>query len=234
VTSLDLNNFLLAFTRELRGAVDTFYSDNSVTFRAASDKLPVTFRAASDKLQKLLESTEFRNLLRKSNINWVNIHPYASSQGGSWESMVKLFKNALGRVMEQTRRKPILIEIQTFLTDAVRMVNDRPLTTVSDQLNDLCPITPSSFLGQHLSPNTPVCDVHDKGDLRKEYVNNSTLAHRFWLTWIKAYLPSLQGRIKWQVLRDNLVPGQLVLVGDAEDISERGAYRLGRIHCLHP
>jgi len=101
VISLDLNNFLLVFTLfvNLRGAVDTFYSDNAVTFRAASDKLP-----------KLLGSTEFRNSLRKYNINWVNIS-HASSQGGNWESMVKLFKNALGRVMEQTRRKPNLIEL---------------------------------------------------------------------------------------------------------------------------
>ena len=29
-------------------------------------------------------------------------------------------------------------------------------------------------------------------------------------------------------------PGQLMLVGDAEDIAKRGLYRLGRIHCLHP
>ena len=98
VTSLDLNSFLLALTRfvNLRGAVDTFYSDNASTFRTASDKLP-----------KLLGSSEFVNSLRKLNINtWVNIPPYAPSQGGSWESMVKLFKTALGRVMEQTRRKP--------------------------------------------------------------------------------------------------------------------------------
>ena len=101
VTSLDLNSFLLALTRfvNLRGAVDTFYSDNASTFRAASDKLP-----------KLLGSSEFVNSLRKLNINWVNIPPYAPSQGGSWESMVKLFKTALGRVMEQTRRKPSLID----------------------------------------------------------------------------------------------------------------------------
>ena len=105
VTSLDLNSFLLAFTRfvNLRRAVDTFYSDNASTFRAASDKLP-----------KLLGSSEFFNSLCKLNINWVNIPPYAPSQGRSWESMVKLFKTALGRVMEQIRRKPSLIELQTF------------------------------------------------------------------------------------------------------------------------
>ena len=225
VTSLDLNSFLLAFTRFviLRGAVDTFYSDNASTFRAASDKLP-----------KLLGSSEFVNSLRKFNINWVNIPPYAPSQGGSWESMVKLFKTALGRVMEQTRRKPSLIELQTFFTDAVRIVNDRPLTTLSDQPNDLCPITPSSFLGQHLAPNTPLCWLHDQGDLRNDYLYNSTLAHRFWLLWMKSYLPSLQGRSKWRTLQTNLEPGQLVLVGDAEDLASNGAYRLGRIHSLHP
>ena len=147
MTSLDLNSFLLAFTRfvNLHGAVDTFYLDNALTFRAASDKLP-----------KLLGSSEFVNFLRKLNINWVNIPPYPPSQGGSWESMVKLFKTAMSRVMEQTRRRPSLIELQTFFTDAIRIVNDCPLTTLSDQPNDLCLITPSSFLGQQLAPYTPL------------------------------------------------------------------------------
>ena len=58
-------------------------------------------------------------------MNWINIPPYAPSQGGSWESMVKLFKTVLGRVMEQTRCKPSLFELQTFFTDAVGIVNDR-------------------------------------------------------------------------------------------------------------
>ena len=51
---------------------------------------------------------------------------------------------------------------------------------------------------------------------------------------MKDYLACLQGRNKWRTLRENLVVGQLVLVGDAEDLSKRKAYRLGRIHRLHP
>ena len=112
-------------------------------------------------------------------INCIKIPPYSPSQGGSWESMVKLFKNSLSKVLFDARRKPSLIELQTFFFDAVRIINDRPLTTPSDQPNDLCLITPSSFLGQHLAPNTPICDVHDKGDLRKDCVYNSTLVQRF-------------------------------------------------------
>ena len=57
-----------------------------------------------------------------------------------------------------------------------------PITTVSDHPNDLSPLTPSCFLGQHLSPNTPLSGYHDKGDLRKDYIYNATLAHRFWLS----------------------------------------------------
>ena len=82
VTSLDLHSFLLAFSRftNLRGAVDSVYSDNGSTFKAAPDKLLA-----------LLGSAELRNSLRKKCINWVFIPPYVSSQGGSWEIMVKLF-----------------------------------------------------------------------------------------------------------------------------------------------
>ena len=69
--------------------------------------------------------------------------------------MVKLFKKGLNQSIESIRRTPTLIELQTFTNDAVRIINDRPLTTVSDQPNHLAPITPSSFVGQSLSPNTP-------------------------------------------------------------------------------
>ena len=51
---------------------------------------------------------------------------------------------------------------------------------------------------------------------------------------MKSYLPSLQGRNKCRIHEQNLTVGQLVLVGDADDLSYRGAYRLGRVHCLHP
>ena len=146
--------------------------------------------------------------MRKSNIIWHKIPPYAPSQGGSWESMVKLFKTALHRVLQNTRRMPSLIELQTFFSDAVRIVNDRPLTTLSDQPNDLAPISPSSFLGQELAPNMPLGECHDTGDLHRDYLYNSNLAHRFWLGWMQSYLPSLQGRNKWRFLQKNLTVGQ--------------------------
>ena len=83
--------------------------------------------------------------------------------------------------------------------------------------NDLSPLTPACFLGQQLAPNTPVGAFYNTGDLRRDYVCNATLAHKFWLCWIKGYLPTLQGKSKWRVTRENLSVGQLVVVGDAQD-----------------
>ena len=37
-----------------------------------------------------------------------------------------------------------------------------------------------------------------------------------------------------RTIQYNLQPGQLVLVGDSEDLSCRGAYRLGHVEKLHP
>ena len=127
--------------------------------------------------------------------------PYASSQGDSWESMVKLFKTALHRVLLNTRRMPSLIELQTFFSDAVHIVNNRLLTTLSDPPNDLIPISPLFFLGQELASNTPMGECHDTEDLRGDYLYNSTLGHRFWQGWMQSYLPSLQGQNKCWVLQ---------------------------------
>ena len=95
--------------------------------------------------------------------------------------MVKLYKNSLSKVLLMLVGN-LHIELQTFFSDAIRIVNDRPLTTPSDQSNKLCPINPASFLGQHLAPNPPICDVRDRGDLREDYVYNSTLTQRLWLS----------------------------------------------------
>ena len=56
--------------------------------------------------------------------------------------------------------------MQTFASDAVRIIKDRPLTTPRDQPHNLLPITPSCFLGQKLAPYTPLDAFYHKDDLR--------------------------------------------------------------------
>ena len=183
-----------------------------------------TFCAAAEQLPSLLTSTEFHISLRRRGNKWIKMPPYAPSQGVSCESVVKLFKNALGRVIGEARRKPSLIELQIFVSDAVRIVNDRPLTSVSSHPNDLLPISPSSFLGQQHAPYSPISAFQDRGDLRRDYLYNVTLANKFWKSWFKGYLSTWQDSVKWRVACQNLAEGQLVLVGNAEVTNKRGTY----------
>ena len=64
---------------------------------------------------------------------------------------------------------------------------------------------------------------------RRDYRFNLSLSQRFWEKWIAFYLPWLRGRQKWLKVSENLKPGQLVVMGSLEEISNRGRYKLGRI-----
>ena len=74
VTSLSLDDFLLAFTRftDLRGQVNTIYLDNASTFHAGSKKLP-----------DLIETKDCHISLRRKGMNWEFIPPYAPAQDGA-------------------------------------------------------------------------------------------------------------------------------------------------------
>ena len=106
----------------------------------------------------------------------------------------------------------VLIELEIF-ADALRIVDDGPIITPSDQPDDLSTITPLCFLGNIFY--LTLC-LFEKGDLRRDFMYDSTLVDKFWM---KSYLPTLQGCNKWRVLQTKLVPGQLVLLGNAETIS---------------
>ena len=106
--------------------------------------------------------------------------PTLLARPGAGSRWSKVVKNALTQVVGEARRTPSLIELQIFVSDAIRIVNDRPLTTISSTPDDLPPLTLSCFLGQHLAPNTPVSAFHDRRDLRRDYEYCATLAQRFW------------------------------------------------------
>ena len=167
VTALTLKEFLLAFSRfnDVRGKIDCIVSDNGTTFQAAAKILPT-----------LLSAPEFRNSLRKKGISWEFIPPYAPAQGGTWEAMVKQFKLILQRTLSATLRKPSLIELITFCSNAVRIVNERPLTPLSDDPKDSIVITPASLLTPGFDIYTPVGTAHDRDHLRRDYRFNLALA----------------------------------------------------------
>jgi len=159
VTSLDLNIFLLAFSRftNLRGAVDTIFSDNTATFCAASDWLP-----------DLLRSTEFQNALRKSDIDWVKIPPYSPNQGGVWEIMDKLFKSALNKTVGTVGAHRLSLNSKPFLWTWCAL-----LMIVLSSRSVTCQMTCLLLLPRHSWDN--ICyPIHQSVDFMKKVISVRT------------------------------------------------------------
>ena len=182
VTFLSLKDFVLAFSRfnDVRGGVEVIYSDNGSTFQAAAKTLPA-----------LLKTPELRNSLRKKGVKWEFIPPYSPSQGGAWEAMIKQFKLILHRILDSSTHTPNLIELITFCSNSVRVVNERPITPLSDDPRDNTVVTPASLLTPGLDPYTPVGIAHERDELRRDFRFNLALADRFWRDWVAFYLPTL-------------------------------------------
>ena len=160
VTSLDLSSFILAFSRfvDVRGPVSGFHSDNGSTFKAAAHTLP-----------DLLSSDDLQSFFRQKGISWKFIPPYSPAQGEAWESLVKIFKKTLLQVASSSHRTPNLMELQTYVSNTTYLVNNRPLTSTSDDPRDHTAITPASLLTPYFHPHSAIGTPHDKDHLRRDY-----------------------------------------------------------------
>ena len=97
-------------------------------------------------------------------------------------------------------------------TEAI--VNGRPLTKLSDDIDDPLPLTPNHLLllrdGSRILPGQfSVDDVY-----RRRWRHVQHLAEQFWRRWIRLYLPTLQERHKWSAVKRNIKVGDLVLLLD--------------------
>ena len=114
------------------------------------------------------------------------------------EAMVKLMKRAL-RMIAKDR---LFTEeaLSTFLTEVESIINSRPLTPASDDIDNLEPIIPNHLLFGRPSPNYQPCVTNSEDiNLRKKWRAVQAITDIFWQSWLKEYVPLLTKRKKWNV-----------------------------------
>jgi hypothetical protein len=231
INDLSVESFLLCFRR--------FCSRCSVPKCIMSDNA-TTFIAASHELQSLLTSANLTHQLAEKGVKWSFIPKRAPWYGGFWERLIGLTKTRLKKVLG--RRLVSFIELQTILTEIESILNDRPLTYVSTNVNDIQPISPSSLLyGRrittlpHHSSDPLVADDVDynsSGYVQKRYHVISQVLQHFWLRWKHEYLTALRERS----LSNGCDTQQHIKVGNVVLIHEdcpRIKWKLGYITSLH-
>ena len=174
---LSTDSFLMAFRRftSRRGRPKIVWSDNGTNFVGAEREL-------REALQRL-DQHKIRKELANVNIDW-NFNPPASPwMGGVWESLVKITKKSLKAVV----RDRMLHEdaLTTVLCEVESILNSRPLTEISDDVNDFEALTPNHILITRSNPNLYVGGITEK-DLssRVRWRAVQAISDMFWKRWV--------------------------------------------------
>lgn len=215
-------NTLRRFTNR-RGCPKKMYSDCGTNFTGATSEL-AEFIAGLDR-------DVISNAAAEMTIDWKFNPPSAPHMGGAWERLVRSVKEVMCGLMKDR----ILTDFQllTLFTEVENIINSRPLTHISDDIDDLTALTPNHILlGMHRNwgyvADTSYIDISS----RKKWRQVQALSQCFWTQWKKQYLPSLTKRGKWKEKKPNVKVGDLVLLDD--DSTRRGKWPLARITKVSP
>ena len=221
VSSLDTSSCINAIRRlsARRGHVSIIWSDNGTSFVGAKSELKVEFEKLKD--SQIIEKCA------EMGIEWNFNPPAASHFGGVFERMIREVRKIMyGLLKEQT----IHLDdegVHTLLCEVENILNNRPLTHVSSNHNDLSYLTPNHILCLNTGSTIPP-GIFDKNDLyvKRRWRQIQYLARIFWQRWSKEYLTSLQERQKWLEPKRNVTVGDIVLIIEN---SPRNSWNLGKV-----
>ena len=222
---LSTDSFIMCLRRFIsrRGKPIVIRSDNGTNFVGANSELRECLQNWN---QNKIAST-----LSQEGIQWVFNPPAAPHMGGVWERLVQSCKRALTAVLQnQVLTDEVL---STALAEVESLVNSRPLTEVSSEVDDLEALTPNHFILGRANPNLPPDTFVDKEiSSRKRWRQAQVITTHIWRRWLREYLPTLMARKKWCKDVTSLKVGDLVLVTDPS--TPRGSWPLGRIVQVFP
>ena len=173
VETAETDAFISALRRftNRRGCPKKMYSDNGSNFVGTSTELKEFING--------IDHNAINDFATGLHIDWQFNPPKAPHMGGAWERLVRSVKEILFGVLQNH----ILTDQQlyTVLTEVENIVNSRPLTHISDDINDLEPLTPNHLLlGNHCNwsavINTTASDVFS----RKKWKQVQGVSCEFW------------------------------------------------------
>lgn len=189
-----------------RGIPHTVFSDNATNFQASNSQLK--------ELAQQMRSGEFidavEDCCNAHHIEWKFIPPRSPHFGG-WEAAVKSAKYLLIRTLHNHHL--VYDEFITVVAEIEAILNSRPLSALSNDPNDLQPLTPGHFL-----TGAPLRGITE-GNLpniphTQQWLKLLQIKSEFWSRWVKEYLCELQYKTKWRVGHPAIQLGTLVTLKD--------------------
>ncbi|GBN54526.1 hypothetical protein AVEN_127163-1 [Araneus ventricosus] len=204
VTDLTSEAFISALKRFFarRSKCSTLFSDSATNF--------VDAQAELNKLHNFINNPD-NNSSNFWPIKWKFISPVSPNFGGLWEAGVKSFKHHFRRTIGTTNLT--YEEFNTVIVEIEGILNSRPITEISFDINDLVTLTPGHFLiGRPINTvaEPELINVSDNRISRWQRVEK--LTQHIWKRWSSDYLNHFQQRQKWQFVKNNVKPGVMVIL----------------------
>lgn len=119
-----------------RGQPEEIRSDNGTNFVGGNQELRRAIKAWNQ--------DKINGFLTQRNVKWVLNPPKASHHGGVWERCIRTVRKVLNALMKEQ----VLDDerLTTLLCEVEGIVNNRPITKVSDDPKDLEALTPNHLL----------------------------------------------------------------------------------------
>ncbi len=145
--SLDTNSCINCIRRFMcrRGQVLHLRSDNGTNFIGAQRELRNALKS--------LDHDTIQSTFLSEGIKWTFNTPAGSHHGGVWERLIRLVKKVLYSTLQQQCLDDE--NFHTILCEAEAILNDRPITKLSDDPNDLEALTPNHILQLRSKPFLP-------------------------------------------------------------------------------
>ena len=223
-STLESDAFINVLTRFLsrRGQIFSITCDNGTNFIGA--KKILSDATANWNKHQVSDYLKQRGIIFHLN------PPSGSHFGGIFERIVGVAKKMMVAVVNSHKLNDD--SLNTLLCVIENILNSRPLTTVSSDIEDSVPLTPNHLIRLNVTKQLPP-DLYDSKDLfsQKRYKQIQYLANLFWDKWRKAYLLLIQLRPKWTKEHQNLTVNSVVLL--AEDNLPRNEWLLGKVIEVH-
>ena len=211
--SMDTSAFICALRRflSIRGPTATRRCDRGSNFVGAKSEL--------EQALKEMDEGAVKTYLADQGCEWCLNPPHASHFGGVWERQIGTIRRALDAMLLELGKPQLTHELLvTLLAEVSAIVNARPIATISSDIDDPQPLSPSMLLTLKSRPLFPPPGNFTPQELhaRRHWKRAQYLADQFWVRWHWEYLQSLQKRPKWNKRKRNLATGDIVIIRDKE------------------
>ncbi|GFS91704.1 integrase catalytic domain-containing protein [Trichonephila clavipes] len=219
LTSNSTESFLLGLRRFIarRGRPSVIYSDNGTNSKGEY------------RLYQKVNLEKLKNVEELNLISCKFIPSQAPWWGGFWERLIGPVKRSLRKTLGKTSLNHE--EMHTFFCGCESLINSRPLTYVTNDIEGLEPLTPAMFLQGIREVVVPEFDQIDENKLNKRLVYRNRIQKDLRKRFRVEYLGQL--RVTRNIKGENtLSERDIVLVGD--DHTKRLNWNLGKIWKLYP